>query len=573
VLLLGLCAFLALVCFLPGYALARRWHLSDAETFAVAPALSIALVSLGTFVIYAASWPAWTYTALTVVVLVPSVPAAPGLWRLLRSPTVRPLAVALGLMALWLLGWQLLPRAYSGGQLFHDWIEHYFRSRLFADQWDRFSMWGPYHLPARPPLVNLACGYVMAVFNHHMPVYQAVYALLSALAVLPAALLAQRWCSGATAAVAAVTLLLALNPMWVQNATYSWSRGPTTYFILLTVALYVRTLGDRPQTKDMVLIFGIGGLALLAHYSAGPYVVFLAGHLIWRVVRGRLAGWPSVLAAGVAGAVVLAPWFIWCWIVFGGETTVGNNSSVATIAPLSTSEYLQTAWVNLRDSLVAPMWDPHRIGMFHQSNALGYLRDRIFIVYQTNLWFGLTVTHLVALAAVLYLGLRRRWLFGSTAAGFWWGFVPVVAVLGILVHGPKDHPLGLAHICLQPLIFLGVIWVAAWFVRASRTVQFVWLGGLLVEAMGTIVLQFYIQSIAVDEVGRPEPGRVVFDQSDGLSHHTYANFQQKALHHLTFLGDVVAPVVGLVWVGLAVVVALMIGWAFRQTAVISPSGR
>ena len=47
-------AFLAALCFLPGFAVTRRWRLSPADTFIVAPAVSLGLVYLGGFVIYTA---------------------------------------------------------------------------------------------------------------------------------------------------------------------------------------------------------------------------------------------------------------------------------------------------------------------------------------------------------------------------------------------------------------------------------------------------------------------------------------------------------------------------------------
>ncbi len=559
--LAGLILFLAVVSILPGFALVRHWDLGKAEQLAMAPALSWGLLFLGGFLVYIVPLPQWGFYGVTVVVLVPALGSIPALWELLRDREVRPFVWGLALMALWLLGWQLLPRSYSGGALFYDWIEHYFRSRLFADHWDRHSMWGPYKLPARPPLINVVSGYAMAHFGNGMPVYQACCALLSAFAVLPAALFAQRWSRTAGAGPIWVAgCLLALNAMFVENATYSWTRGPTTYLILLSIWLYARAAEGEPRFGPTAMAFGVGALGVLAHYSAGPYLVVLAAHLGWRLVSNRFRGWRAVGAAAVVSTAVLVPWFAWSLCIFGKDTTLGNNSSVATIGPLSLGQYAGVFWVNLRDSLVAPMLDPHRIGMFVQDNAWGALRDRLFIVYQTNLWFGLGLANLIAFAVFL---IRRsgRNLNGWRAGGcFWGGFSIAVGLLGILVHGPKDHPLGLAHICLQPLIYLGVMWVAAQFGRAALRWRALWLFLTLGEATGTIGLHFWVQSIEVVELARPEPGRVVFDRSAGLSHHTYANWEQKALHHLRFLGDAVAPWAGWVWVGL---MGLLVFWLWQ----------
>lgn len=567
----GLIPFLAVVSFLPGYALARRWGLSTSERLVIAPAVSWGLIFLGGFAVYIIPLPRWGYLLVTALIVVPALRAAPELGRTLRERDVRPMMLVLGVMALWLLGWQLLPRGYSGGALFYDWIEHYFRSRLFADHWDRNSMWGPYKLPARPPLVNVVCGYVMAHFGSGMPVYQAAYALLSACTVLPAAMLARQW-GGGSKAVWVAGCFLALNAMFVENATYSWTRGPTSYLILTTIWLYVRAAEGVPRFGPTAMAFGVGALAILAHYSAGPYVVVLAVHLGWRLVVHRGRGWRAVMAAAATSVALLLPWFAWSFAVFGEDTTVGNNSSVATIGPLSAKEFAQVFWVNLRDSLVAPMTDAYRIGMFVQDNPWGALRDRLFIVYQTNLWFGLGVANLLALIGVIIWRPWRGREGVSPGGRFWIGFGLAVAVLGIVVHGPKDHPLGLAHICLQPLIFMGVVWGATWLGRVGRGLRVCWLGLMTVEALGTIALHFYIQSIAVVEVGRPIAGRVEFDQSAGLSHHTYANFEQKALHHLAFLGDAAAPYQAWIWGGLAGLTGLWL-WAAWREARVAPENK
>jgi len=451
----------------------------------------------------------------------------------------------------------MLPRCYSGGTWYWDWAEHYCRSRLFAEQGDQYTAWGPYRLPARPPLVNVVLGFALSHFGSRMPVYQTSYALLSALAVLPIARFSCHWGAGRGGLWGGV-LLLALNPMFVQNGTFSWSRGPTSYLILLTLWLYASTRRKPLQPGPIALAMGVGALSLLGHYSAGPYLIILAGHLLARWVRGRFAGTRALLMGASAAGMILVPWFAWSFATFGWQTTMGNNSSVATISNLSRANYVAMAGHNLFDSLYPTILAPEYREMFRQERLAGLIRDRLFVMYQTNLWAALTLTNLVALFSLLCL---RPFVAKSARKGgwiFWLVFMSLVSVLGIAVHGPKEDRSGLAHICLQPLVFLTLAWLGSILGNARRMAKAVWIGATVVESGAVLALHFYVQSLVLVEVGRTDSGWVQFDPAAGLSHHTQLNWGLKIMNQITFLGDAVGSAAPGVWIALAVLLTVLI---------------
>jgi hypothetical protein len=111
---------------------------------------------------------------------------------------------------------------------------------------------------------------------------------------------------------------------------------------------------------------------------------------------------------------------------------------------------------------------------FFQPNAMGYVRDYWFLIYQHTLPLGIGI---FGGFVVLYL-LIRNLLLGKKSDGslgaaqgpavpasvriFWIGFIVVCTLAGIAVHGTLLE-YGTAPICLLPLSLLGVTFLAANF--------------------------------------------------------------------------------------------------------------
>ena len=74
---------------------------------------------------------------------------------------------------------------------------------------------------------------------------------------------------------------------------------------------------------------------------------------------------------------------------------------------------------------------------------------------------------------------------------FWFWFVVVVTLLSIAVHGEYDY-LGVAHICLQPVVLLGLTFAAVGLPHVPKAVRATGLVGLLVDAVLGIWLHFHL---------------------------------------------------------------------------------
>lgn len=75
----------------------------------------------------------------------------------------------------------------------------------------------------------------------------------------------------------------------------------------------------------------------------------------------------------------------------------------------------------------------------------------------------------------------------------WWAlFIPFEVVIGIAVVGERIHS-GLAHICLQPLVYIALVLVAAEFPRLPRPVGLLLWLGLCVDFSLGVVLELYME--------------------------------------------------------------------------------
>jgi hypothetical protein len=83
------------------------------------------------------------------------------------------------------------------------------------------------------------------------------------------------------------------------------------------------------------------------YYSAGPYVLFLMLHYLWRRRRSREMAWIAV-----ACGALLATWFGWSVRRFGSAATFTSNSSV-TMARQYVGSGLARTGANLWDSVVS----------------------------------------------------------------------------------------------------------------------------------------------------------------------------------------------------------------------------
>lgn len=219
-------------------------------------------------------------------------------------------------------------------------------------------------------------------------IFQVVFAFLNLLVFLPCCLVlplvARPWKSG----VLPLAGIFAMSPLVMVNATYTGTKPLAAFFAVLAVAFYLRGWKKQDRVRISAAFLAAAG-GIVAHYSAAPYAVFLAIHYLVAVFPSRRERWKELASlAGTASAPLLA-WFGWCFAAYGmhGTLTAAANTSVA-YGQTYQGSYLVKSLANLFDAIVPHLVrDSALVHAWLQPNALGYIRDNAFLVYQTSLIF------------------------------------------------------------------------------------------------------------------------------------------------------------------------------------------
>ena len=536
---LTLLLFLALA-FGPAWPVAARLALDPAEKLCASVVLSLLAVYLVAFAIYLLGLPVAAFWVLPALGVTGFVAGHRTLFATARDPDARGLLTGQLLVTGWCVGGLWLVASYSGGGWTSDWFEHWERTRFFLDRWPldtKFLGFGA--LPARPPLANLVTGALLAVTREDFAHYQLFTTLLNSLAFLPAALLARRFHqrlgggpAGARAAVAGLAVLLMCNPSFVENATFAWTKLIAVGFVLSGLYFFLRARdADAPPAAGTLCAAGLAA-GLLAHYSAGPYVVLLA--IAWFGLshgRGRDASfWRQTAQLGLVGGVILATWFGWSLKVYGPHTTLFSNSSVAVKDAQSGNQLLKIA-LNLRDTIVPHFLRQVDPALLAEGSPWSHARDWWFQLYQVNLPFVFGSVAGLALAAKLW---RDRRAAPPQTVGFWVWFAGGAILLGVAAHGARDH-WGVAHVCLQALGVLGLAYLAARWASLGRGWQRALLAGAAVDFCLGIALQFAAQSQTPDlaiALGRAPAGALPL-----YNDYAVMNLAGKLVHGLAFFRD------------------------------------
>lgn len=456
--------------------------------------------------------------------------ALAGLWR---DASVRGVLGRWLLLAGWCVGWQGLILTYNGSAWAGDWLEHYDRAHFFLLRWPLDHVFlGYYQLPARPPLVNLWLAGFMTQTGGGFAHYQVLTTLLGCLVLLPLTVLLEQWRADRRAQNLLLILLM-LCPLFVQNATFPWTKLPAAFFVLLAITQLQPAAGPLVARRLITAALLLAG-GMLAHYSAGPWICALAAAGCWvhrAQWRDRALVRPVVLG-GLLAALLLATWVGWSVFVYGPATTFLGNTTFA-LAPTSPPlQRVTNAFVNLWSTL-API--PPDIAPAHlaQTSRVGAWRDFWFQLYQLKLPYGFGT---MGTAVLLWLIARTH---RSAATTWWWIVGAVTIVLGTATHTKVDM-LGLVHISLQPLVLLGLAWLAAGAATLPRWLQRVWAVGLGVDFLLGIALHFAVQSLAIERWLRP--GLTIPEYLAALPWSANANWLGKTGLQLVFIGDLLSPV-------------------------------
>lgn len=527
----------------PGFAFVRRLHWNPVEKFTAAIGLSLFLLYLVAFAIFCVDlprrWQLPAYLAGTLILLAIALPGLGDFVQLLRARELRRHLLAYAMLLVWTLLLLSLVRHYGGGTWAGDWIDQYQRTlfwmrRPFTRSPDEFFRF----LPVRPPMMNLVAGLFMAQAGDGFDGFQLVYLALNTLVFFPCCLIARALAPRGGAGRRTpflVAALLMLNPMFVQNVTWTWTKVFAAFYIIFGIWLYLRAWNKNDPVR-FVCAFAAITMGMLVHYSAGPYALFLGLHFVGRFVVRRPFRWRELGTSIAICALMLATWWGWSIKNLGVKPTFASNTTVGDFDPTrmtltsSTSTPAQTlarVSLNVVDSFI-----PHALHVsfdafrdyFQQESLWGFRRDYLFMIYQTNVIFAMGSVGGIVVLYLLWKLLRRP----SPRRWFWIGFLVFCTLVGIAAHGPREY-FGLANISQQPMILMGIALLAGSLPRLARQVR--WLGviGAAADFLLGIFLHFRLENRVFDEPG------------PSLSRRSFNNWLAKQQESLTYFGDHFPP--------------------------------
>ena len=531
-----------------------RLELTPSEGLVAGVALSLIGAWLVAWTVFTSGSPLREYGLLPVLAVSGIVLGRRGVARLAADPAARNLAVGQLLVTAWCAAWLSFIRNHSGGAWIGDWVEHWQRTHFFLREWPADKpFFDIYQMPARPPLANVLTAAFLQLTRADYAHYQLVMTALCSLAYLPVGLLAARLGGPRAARLAAVILLV--NPLFIQNATYPWTKLPAVFFILtgLYFFLRLRDRGPGERTAAVLCALCLGG-AVVTHYSAGPYVVVLAA--AW-VAIGRRSRWSGGFAgltflSAAAGACVLAPWFLWSAAHYGWNGTLLSNSSVSMMQK-APGNPLVIMILNLRDSLIPPQLRGFSGTLFAQSSRWGALRDQVFLIYQLN---PLLALGCVGWLAVVVEGIRSGRAAARPERGFWICALAGFVILSFAAYGDRDH-YGTGHICLQSVVLLGLAFLASRWDRMGTRWKAALIAGWAVDFCMGIALQFAVEDFALDRWFDPTLTLPQISRTYGIV--SQENLREKIIAQLSYFADILPtpPALVLALLGAILCMALL----------------
>lgn len=470
---------LAICCFFPGFVIVRKLRWSPMEKVCGSIGASLVILYLASFLIFVLWLPWWSCWVVTAASLIAAAVFRRELRALFRVRRVRLLFAAFGFLLLWTLTLLLFVQTYSGGGWGGDWLEHFHRSLFFLLHLPMETTFVDlYALPARPPMMNLLGAFFLAQAGDSFENFSVVFVLLNLLVFFACALMLAALARRGSKRIPILAALFACSPMAMQNATYTWTKSLCSFFVIFGLWLYLAGRRKRDATRTAAAFLALAA-GMLVHYSAAPYLLFLAAHLLVTSVRR----WRIVVVAGACASLLFGTWLAWSIAHYGLRMTFASNTTVTTSRQLGDSNVRKVV-LNLRDTIV-----PHPLRDFsidRDQRQAGYIRDSFFLMDQTNLITGMGIS---GGFVVVYLAIR---LLRRRRETFWLIFVPSIVIIGIAVVGERDAA-GSAHLTLQPLMFLGLTLLAARFFTLGTLGRSIVIAGCAADLVFGVFLQHSLE--------------------------------------------------------------------------------
>jgi hypothetical protein len=531
-----LLVLLPVCCFAPGFFLVRKLRWSALEKLCGGVGLSLILLYLAAWAIYCfsprgAAMPVHVlpYALVSLVSIALGAAAWKDFALLVRNRAARRALYGYGFLLVWTFTLLAMIRVYSGAGWFGDWLEHFHRSLFFLYHYPANTPILPdYPVPSRPPMMNVLAAFFMAQTKESFALFQLVFAFVNLLLFLPCCLIMPALGTPGKRRTLLLLALFATSPVIMENSTYSWTKACAAFYVILAFWFYLAGWRKQDRVRTLAAFVALAA-GLLVHYSAGPYVVFLAAHYLWRIFPKRADKWKELTAIAAACGVLLLTWFGWSLAVYGARATFLTNTSVTSSQEYKGSTVAKIS-LNLVDAIVPNLLrNPDALSILDQPSFAGFLRDRAFVFYQLNLIFNMGLVGGPLVLWLLYRTLRRR---GGPPAGsaappnakrnarraavrstnrgtvkirdvsraapsqerrFWMIAIAACVLLGIAVVGERDT-IGAPHLTMLPLVALGLTLLAATVSWRKRTLAIVVMVGCLADFSLGVFLNARVES-------------------------------------------------------------------------------
>ena len=493
---LVLALVLLVVCsFAPGFFFIRHLRWSPMEKLCGSIGLSLILLYLSFGTVYCLSpngteMPREFFVLISISCVALGLAAHREVVRLVGSFRLRQALIGFPFLLVWTLLILAMIRNYSGAFWMGDWQEHFQRSLFFLHHFPTDTpVFIGYQLPARPPMMNVLAAFFLAQTRDRFEIFQVVFAFLNLLVFLPCCLIMAALAGPRRTFIVPLVALFAMNPMVMQNVTFTWTKAFAAFYVILALWFYLAGWRKNDSLR-MTAAFVALSAGILVHYSAGIYCLFFTLHYLLCVFWNRRRRWRELAIIAAACGLLLATWLGWSIAVYGSHVTFASNTTVT-----SSQEYqgnnLQKIAANVLDSIV-PVIVRHPSLLFDQPSLAGTIRDNAFIFYQTNLIFSMGLIG----GPLILVYLLSRFLdviMGQRPCSFWLAMIPFCVVVGVASVGQRD-PLGVAHATLLPLEVLGLSLLAT-MLPMRRVLLILVAAGCLTDFSLGVLLHVHIESL------------------------------------------------------------------------------
>ena len=241
--------------------------------------------------------------------------------------------------------------------------------------------------------------------------------------------------AGRVAAVTAAALW-ALSPVAVSMALGGLE---TSLAICAAVALVAAWIwaNDTGSTRRAVVTGVVAGLAVLARVDIALLILLLGGLQLWRGPRRLL------VPGAIAGAVVVAPWWIWCTVQFGTPIPTSGEAAhrLALVEPYSRESLAQVAGAVAGGPFGVWQWLRERLDVHPWVGVAMFWVFVIALVALGVVWARRRVMPQLAVAALPLFAAGLLLFYAWFAVGWYFTryLAPVACVVSLVIAVAVEH--------------------------------------------------------------------------------------------------------------------------------------